>query len=166
MNLCAPFIKRPVATALLTVGVAIAGAVAFTQLPVAPLPQVDFPTVNVQVDADTLSMVEHAETAVYRTAQEALQNAAKHADARSVQIRLYRQKDRAVLEVTDDGSGFDTAEVPAGGTHGGPTGFGLSGMRERAELLGGHLELASTPGRGTTVRLAIPYLPASQSRPG
>ena len=44
-----------------------------------------------------------------------------------------------------------------------PTGFGLSGMRERAELLGGHLELASTPGRGTTVRLAIPYLPAAQA---
>ena len=70
-----------------------------------------------------------------------------------------------MLEVTDDGSGFDMAEVPAGGTRGGPTGFGLSGMRERAELLGGHLELASTPGRGTTVRLAIPYLPAAQSHP-
>ena len=124
-----------------------------------------FPLLDVQVDADPLSMAEHAETAVYRTAQEALQNAAKHADARSVRIRLYRQKDRAVLEVTDDGSGFDTAEVPAGGTRGGPTGFGLSGMRERAELLGGHLELASTPGRGTTVRLAIPYLPAAQSHP-
>ena len=44
----------------------------------------------------------------------------------------------------------------------GPTGFGLAGMRERAELLGGRLELASAPGRGTTVRLSIPYLPAAQ----
>jgi signal transduction histidine kinase len=121
-----------------------------------------FPALDVQVDADPLSMAEHAETAVYRTAQEALQNAAKHADARTIRIRLYRQKDRAVLEVTDDGTGFDTAEGPVGGTRGGPTGFGLSGMRERAELLGGHLDLTSTPGRGTTVRLSIPYLPSAQ----
>jgi signal transduction histidine kinase len=115
-----------------------------------------------QVDADTLSMAEHAETAVYRTAQEALQNAAKHADARTIRVRLYRQKDRAVLEVTDDGTGFDMAEAPAAGAPGGPTGFGLSGMRERAELLGGRLELTSSPGRGTTVRLTIPYLPSAQ----
>ena len=124
-----------------------------------------FPLLDVQVDADPLSMAEHAETAVYRTAQEALQNAAKHAHARTVRVRLYRQKDRAVLEVTDDGTGFEMADTPAPGAPGGPTGFGLSGMRERAELLGGHLELASTPGRGTTVRLAIPYLPAAQSHP-
>jgi signal transduction histidine kinase len=67
-----------------------------------------------------------------------------------------------VLEVTDDGTGFDMAEAPAAGAPGGPTGFGLSGMRERAELLGGRLELTSSPGRGTTVRLTIPYLPSAQ----
>ena len=123
-----------------------------------------FPTLDVRVDAAPLSMAEHAETAVYRTAQEALQNAAKHAGARSVRVRLYRQKDRVVLEVTDDGTGFDVAAAaPARRVApGGPTGFGLSGMRERAELLGGRLELTSAPGRGTTVRLPIPYLPAAQ----
>ena len=126
-----------------------------------------FPMLDMQVDADTLSMAEHAETAVYRTAQEALQNAAKHADARTIRVRLYRQKDQAVLEVTDDGTGFDVAAattgVTTGGvTTGGPTGFGLSGMRERAELLGGRLELTTSPGRGTTVRLSIPYLPSAQ----
>ncbi len=160
-----------------------------------------FPTLDVRVDAAPLSMAEHAETAVYRTAQEALQNAAKHATAQSVRVRLHRQKDRVVLEVTDDGTGFDTAAAATPGglapgeagltpgeaaatgltpggaaatgltpgeaaatglTPGGPTGFGLAGMRERAELLGGRLELVSTPGRGTTVRLAIPYLPAAQ----
>jgi signal transduction histidine kinase len=125
-----------------------------------------FPTLDVRIDAAPLSMAEHAETAVYRTAQEAMQNAAKHADARSVRVRLYREQDRAVLEVTDDGTGFDLAAAPAAGTPGGPTGFGLSGMRERAELLGGHLELTSTPGHGTTVRLAIPYLPAAQTAAG
>jgi two-component system, NarL family, sensor kinase len=122
-----------------------------------------FPLLDVQVDADPLSMAEHAETAVYRTAQEALQNAAKHSGARTIRVRLYRQKDQAVLEVTDDGTGFEMADTPAAGAPGGPTGFGLSGMRERAELLGGRLDLASSPGRGTTVRLAIPYLPAAQS---
>ena len=53
--------------------------------------------------------------------------------------------------------------LPDAGAPAGPTGFGLSGMRERAELLGGRLELTSAPGRGTTVRLSIPYLPAAQS---
>jgi len=138
-----------------------------------------FPTLDVRVEAAHLSMAEHVEMAVYRTAQEALQNAAKHASAQSVRVRLHRQKDRAVLEVTDDGTGFDVAAAAtpggltpdgltpggaAGGlTPGGPTGFGLSGMRERAELLGGRLELVSTPGRGTTVRLTIPFLPAAQA---
>jgi two-component system, NarL family, sensor kinase len=123
-----------------------------------------FPTLDVRVEAAELRMAEHAETAVYRTAQEALQNVAKHADAQSVRLRLQRHKDRVVLEVTDDGAGFDTAAPSVGGAGGpGPTGFGLAGMRERAELLGGHLDLAATPGRGTTVRLTIPFLPAAQS---
>jgi two-component system, NarL family, sensor kinase len=123
-----------------------------------------FPTLDVRVEAAELRMAEHAETAVYRTAQEALQNVAKHADAQSVRLRLQRHKDRVVLEVTDDGAGFDTAAPSVGGPGGpGPTGFGLAGMRERAELLGGHLDLAATPGRGTTVRLTIPFLPAAQS---
>jgi two-component system NarL family sensor kinase len=76
---------------------------------------------------------------------------------RSVQVRLYRQAGLAVLEVIDDGTGFDAA-APA---RPGPTGFGLSGMRERAELLGGRLDLVTAPGRGTTVRLLIPFLPAA-----
>jgi two-component system NarL family sensor kinase len=123
-----------------------------------------FPTLDVRVEAAELRMAEHAETAVYRTAQEALQNVAKHAGAQSVRVRLLRHKDRVVLEVADDGAGFDAAAPSAGWPGGaGPTGFGLAGMRERAELLGGRLDLAATPGRGTTVRLTIPFLPAAQS---
>jgi two-component system, NarL family, sensor kinase len=118
-----------------------------------------FPTLDVQVEAAELSMTTRAETAVYRTAQEALQNAAKHADASVVRVRLFRHADRAVLEVSDDGAGFDV-HAPGGP---GPTGFGLSGMRERAELLGGRLDVAAAPGRGTTVRLTIPFLPAAQA---
>ncbi len=123
-----------------------------------------FPTLDVRVEAAELHMAEHAETAVYRTAQEALQNVAKHAGAQSVRLRLQRHRDRVVLEVADDGAGFDIA-APSAGRPGepGPTGFGLAGMRERAELLGGCLDLTATPGRGTTVRLTIPFLPAAQS---
>jgi signal transduction histidine kinase len=123
-----------------------------------------FPQFDVQVEATRSRMAEHIETAVYRTAQEALQNVAKHANARGVRVRLYLQRDRMVLEVTDDGTGFDPATVSGatgaatGGAIGGsePTGFGLAAMRERAELLGGKLELASSPKRGTTVRLTVP----------
>jgi two-component system, NarL family, sensor kinase len=127
-----------------------------------------FPGLDIRVEAADLRMGSHTETAVYRTAQEALQNAAKHASAQSVLIRLYEQRDRAVLEVIDDGAGFDPEQ--AGGRGGtdqamagahGPTGFGLAGMRERAELLGGRLDLISAPGRGTTVRLAVPKAPAA-----
>ena len=128
-----------------------------------------FPGLTVKVQAAEGGLAEHLETAVYRTAQEALQNAAKHADAQSVRIRLYWQKDRVVLEVSDDGTGFDVAAATQGSPDavpdgqvwpGGPTGLGLAGMAERAELLGGALELISAPGRGTTVRLVIPFHPA------
>jgi two-component system, NarL family, sensor kinase len=127
-----------------------------------------FPQLDVQVEATRSRMTEHVETAVYRTAQEALQNAAKHANAHHVRVRLYPQRDKMVLEVTDDGAGFDPAAIGATGgapaaagaaVASQPTGFGLAAMRERAELLGGRLELASAPGRGATVRLTVPLSP-------
>ena len=132
-----------------------------------------FPQLDVQVEATRSRMTEHVEIAVYRTAQEALQNVAKHANARHVRVRLYLQRDKMVLEVADDGTGFDPAAVGTVGTANGgaiaaggtaamasqPTGFGLAAMRERAELLGGRLELSSSPKRGTTVRLTVPLNP-------
>jgi len=130
-----------------------------------------FPQLDVQIEATRSRMAEHIETAVYRTAQEALQNVAKHADAQSVRIRLSRHSGRVVLEVSDDGTGFDTEAHPAAPDGGPfpPTGLGLAGMRERAELLGGTLEITSAPGRGTTVRLAVPFTPPAYpglARPG
>jgi two-component system sensor histidine kinase UhpB len=91
------------------------------------------------------SLSPEAELVVYRVAQEALTNAARHAHAARVDLSLTRLGDRLMLEVTDDGRGFDTRI----------TGAGLSGMRERARLVDGSLEVTSSP-RGTTVRLGIP----------
>lgn len=121
-----------------------------------------FPQLEVQVEATRQRMSEHIETAVYRTAQEALQNVAKHANAQSVRMRLTAPPGRVVLEIADDGAGFDPAAASSRvAGHGGPSGFGLSGMHERAELLGGKLDVISAPGRGTTVRLTLPSVPGS-----
>ena len=111
------------------------------------------PLPNVQVDTVTTSLPEHAETAVYRIAQEALQNVMKHASAEHVQLRLSVAAGAVLLEISDDGVGFDPATTPE---RAGPVGYGLPGMQQRAELLGGQLTADSTPGRGTMVRLRVP----------
>jgi PAS domain S-box-containing protein len=93
------------------------------------------------------------ETALYRIAQEALTNIAKHARAAKVEVILERRADSVLLIVEDDGVGFDPAAAAAG-----RDGFGLLGMRERAGLVGATLEIESTAGQGTTVlaRIAAP----------
>lgn len=87
--------------------------------------------------------------ALYRIAQEALQNIVRHAHATQVQVVLTCSDDELVLEVRDNGSGFDP-----GGSF--PGHLGLSSMRERAQRLDGNLELDSEPGAGTTVRARVP----------
>lgn len=90
-----------------------------------------------------------AQLVVYRVAQEALSNAARHSGATHVTARLARRSDAGVeLEVADDGRGFafDDAE----------RGLGIAGMRERALLVGGELTIESRPDHGTTVRLVVP----------
>jgi two-component system sensor histidine kinase UhpB len=94
------------------------------------------------------------ETALYRIAQEALSNATRHAHAGRVRLTLDVSDGEAVVEVADDGSGFDTT-APRDGQQ-----MGLFNMRERAALLGGALEVRSSP-RGTLVRARIPaFVPA------
>jgi signal transduction histidine kinase len=121
-----------------------------------------FPQLDVQVEAVSCRIAEHVETAVYRTAQEALQNVVKHARAKAVRVHMSVEDEQVLLEVRDDGQGLAAAQDRAGESAG-ATGFGLSGMRKRAELLGGQLELCSSPGRGTTVRLVVPLGPAHQA---
>jgi PAS domain S-box-containing protein len=91
------------------------------------------------------------ETAAYRIIQEALTNVARHAGVREVSVRLCRDHDRLKLEVEDEGRGFDTAAVLNDDRS-----SGLSGMRERAVLLGGHLSVVSTPGIGSRVFADLP----------
>jgi PAS domain S-box-containing protein len=86
------------------------------------------------------------ETALYRIAQEALTNVAKHAEARNVEVILERRPDHVLLIVEDDGVGFEPAQRETAGQ-----GFGLLGMRERAALVGATLEIESSAGNGTAV---------------
>ena len=87
---------------------------------------------------------------LHQIAQEALNNALKHAHARQVQVRLHFGEANTRLEVEDDGVGFDLAAAQAGG------GLGLPGIAERTQRIGGRLEIESAPGRGTLVVVDVP----------
>jgi signal transduction histidine kinase len=90
------------------------------------------------------------EITLYRIAQEALTNALKHAGAQTIEIALAEIEDEVGVRIRDDGSGFDVrANADAGG-------FGLFGMQERVDLLGGRLRISSAPGAGTTVEARVP----------
>lgn len=114
------------------------------------------PEPSVAVDTVPTQLPEHVETAVYRIAQEALQNIMKHAEAKQAVLRLRTTARGVVLEISDDGKGFDQTHATE---KAGPVGYGVSGMQQRAELLGGRLTLASKPGRGTMLRLTMPLAP-------
>lgn len=109
---------------------------------------------RVELTGEVPTLSRDVEVSVLRTAQEALANVRKHADAREVTLTFSQIGDLVVLDVHDDGRGF----VPDGSppTNGQDGGFGLLGMRERAEQLGGRLLVESTPGEGTTVVLELP----------
>jgi len=85
---------------------------------------------------------------VYRVAQEALSNAAQHSGAEHVRVRLVREGSRVELTVGDDGSGFTFDQAARG--------LGIAGMRERALLVGGGVEVESRPDVGTRVTLTVP----------
>lgn len=89
------------------------------------------------------------ETALYRIAQEGVRNAVQHAGARQIQVRLTLTSAQAELVIEDDGTGFDPAQVP-------PDRCGLTGIGERAQLLGGEVALQSDPQDGTRWRITIP----------
>jgi signal transduction histidine kinase len=92
--------------------------------------------------------------AVFRVAQEALTNVIRHSGATRVSVRLRRHERDLVLTVSDDGEGFDVAEARARPE----ASIGLFGMSERVALVGGHLDIRSRPGYGTSIEMRVPAL--------
>ncbi len=112
------------------------------------------PQIDLEVDLADNRLPEHIEIALYRIAQECLQNVVKHATATSARLTFSVDEETARLEIIDDGVGFDTFEHPLGSDEMG--GYGLLSMAERAELVGGRLNIRSRPGSGTAVTAIIP----------
>jgi signal transduction histidine kinase len=108
--------------------------------------------IEVEVDGTPRRIPEEMEQHLLRIAQEAVTNVMKHAGAHRVWIRLHMEARKLYLRIKDDGHGFDQNGVFSTlGDH-----FGLVGMRERAERLGGELRLDSHPGEGTEVEVRVP----------
>jgi two-component system, NarL family, sensor kinase len=107
------------------------------------------PQVDVALDLDDVRLPDHIEIALYRIAQECLQNVVKHARATTAGLRFAVAGGTAVLEVTDNGVGLDHADEE-------PSGYGMQSMAERAELVGGSLHVRSRPGEGTTITASVP----------
>ena len=110
--------------------------------------------VTFSADDDLGRLTPEREIAVYRIAQEAFSNIARHAQAQTVRVRVTGESGAFLLRIQDDGRGFD---LPANLTDLARAGhYGLIGMRERAELIGASLAMASIPGHGTTFELRVP----------
>jgi signal transduction histidine kinase len=121
------------------------------------IPQVGI-DLDIRTDLAETRLPDHIELALYRIAQECLQNVVKHAEATRARLTFTMIRgnhgEAARLEIVDDGVGFDTLEHPLGGDEMG--GYGLLSMAERAEIVGGRLNIRSRPGSGTTVTATIP----------
>jgi signal transduction histidine kinase len=115
------------------------------------LDRVHEPTIRYTTCHCVPALTEARQQAVYRIAQEAMHNALRHAGATRIDVSMVVHGAKAVLEVRDDGAGFDPRSAEAAGRR-----LGLSSMRERARTSGGRLDITSGPGRGTTVRLEVP----------
>ncbi len=110
---------------------------------------------KVLLSQDGQRLPEDLRLGLYRIYQELLNNILKHSQATKVWVRFFLDEERAVLEIQDDGNGFNVPRrwlALARGNH-----MGLIGARERAEALGGKLEIESSPGKGTLIRAVVPY---------
>jgi PAS domain S-box-containing protein len=115
--------------------------------------------VHLQVSQSEELTPENIRLGLFRIYQEAMNNIAKHCQKAEVKVTFNKMDGIARLKITDDGPGFEPPEdwlVQARAGH-----LGLVGMRERAEAIGGRLEIESTPGRGTTIRVEVPLGEAS-----
>ncbi len=117
-------------------------------------------TVKFVADLEGRRLTSAVETAIFRIVQEALTNARKYADASQVRVSLTARGNRLSVLIQDDGRGFVPERLGAMGTR-----LGLVGMEERAQLLGGSLQIHSIPGEGVTVRADIPLDASAQPEP-
>lgn len=117
--------------------------------------------INVQLDAvgeEIGRLPEEVETSLYRIVQEALTNVLLHARATRVDIILSRRKDSLVTVIEDDGIGFDPGHLHQENR------LGLFGMKERVQILNGRFQIESSPGKGTTIVVEVPYENSSSNR--
>lgn len=118
------------------------------------------PSLQVDVDAQDVDLPEHVSSALFRIVQEAVQNVVKHAGATRADVLLTKRGTAVMLRITDDGRGFDgpgqLTSMPR--SRASAPRYGLAGMFERVQLLGGHLSVTSRPGQGTTVEVVVPDL--------
>jgi signal transduction histidine kinase len=105
---------------------------------------------TLQLTEELIDLDEDQTVAVFRIVQESLTNVARHAEATRVKVSLSQTGGHLVVEVSDDGKGFDSAKAAKKKT------FGLLGMGERAAVLGGRIDIASGPKQGTIVSLHLP----------
>ena len=115
----------------------------------------DGPAVLFEMDATPPPLPPAVEVGLYRIAQEALQNALRHADAGCVILRLEASPGQVRLTVQDDGRGFASGDSSGNNA---VSRFGLVGMRERARLLGGNFQIESSPDAGTRITVDVPLL--------
>ncbi|MBW0135402.1 sensor histidine kinase [Pseudonocardia abyssalis] len=115
--------------------------------------------VRVEVTGEPRALLPDIEVALFRVAQEALANVGRHAGATRAGITLSYMDDVVVLDVVDDGCGFDPAAV-TGPSEG--SGFGMGAMEQRVRRVSGMLEIESTPGEGTAVSASVPAIPVQE----
>jgi signal transduction histidine kinase len=113
---------------------------------------------RVELPEEIAAMEHDIEVALYRSAQEALHNIAKHSRARNFVVRLHASGGEIHLEIEDDGTGLLTKGPDDGG-------YGLTGMRERVVALGGSMTIESRRGRGTQIRIILPFGADKSSTP-
>lgn len=114
-------------------------------------------TTVVDVDADVAAQLASQAGDVVQLAREALSNVGRHAEATTCRVSLVRSNAGALLEIDDDGRGFDAPAVVGEGARGGSGGGqGLHNLRDRVALMGGTIDIDSVPGEGTTLRVTIP----------
>ena len=105
-------------------------------------------------DEDMSPISSHLISSIFRIAQEAINNIVRHSEATEVHISLHQLGTEILLEISDDGQGFDIVNVRAEALQ--LQHLGLLGIQERAELVGGDFKIYSKPGSGTQVHISVP----------